>query len=411
MPSLDFIIGLPGIELESAGGVDSIEVHAKTSLRPPCIHCGATRTRIKASFLRWLNHTRQGNRLMRICIRSHKFFCMVCKRYFNLRIPGVLPRKRSTESFRQEVYEKHHGGISKRLLSRTHGIGEATIERWYGDFNRYRVKELQGRCAPKVLGIDEHFFTRKQGFATTLCDLGKHKIYDVILGRSDKALEQPLERIKERYRTRIAVMDLSDTYRQVVKKHFPNALIVADRFHVIRLVNHHFLKAWQLLDPIGRKNRGLLSLMRRHEKNLKPEQKTNLRNYLNSLPVLEEIYDFKQKLCALLILKSKRKSELRLIAHDLITSINKLKETTLEPLRTLGETLDRWKDEIGRMIRFSRSNGITEGFHTKMEMLSRRAFGFRNFSNYRLRVLAHCGWDGIFTRTETRLGMIPPLTV
>ena len=33
------------------------------------------------------------------------------------------------------------------------------------------------------------------------------------------------------------------------------------------------------------------------------------------------------------------------------------------------------------MLRFSRSNGITEGFHTKMEMISRRAFGFRNFNN------------------------------
>jgi transposase len=36
------------------------------------------------------------------------------------------------------------------------------------------------------------------------------------------------------------------------------------------------------------------------------------------------------------------------------------------------------------MWRFSKSNGITEGFHTKMEMISRRAFGFRNFQNYRL---------------------------
>ena len=43
-------------------------------------------------------------------------------------------------------------------------------------------------------------------------------------------------------------------------------------------------------------------------------------------------------------------------------------------------------------------NGITEGFHNKMEMLSRRAYGFRNFENYRLRVLAHCGWDGIVNR-------------
>ncbi len=46
----------------------------------------------------------------------------------------------------------------------------------------------------------------------------------------------------------------------------------------------------------------------------------------------------------------------------------------------------------------SRSNGITEGFHTKMEMMSRRAYEFRNFENYRLRVLTHCGWDGIINR-------------
>jgi transposase len=320
----------------------------------------------------------------------------VCKRYFNLRIPGVLPRKRATESFRQEVYEKHHGGISQRFLSRTHGIGEATVERWYQDFNLSRVKELQGRCAPKVLGIDEHFFTRKQGFATTICDLANHKVYDVILGRSEKSLAAQLEWIPERYRTRIAVMDLSETYRSIVQKHFPNALIVADRFHVIRLVNHHFLKAWQLIDPVGRKNRGLLSLMRRHEKNLKPEQRPRLQSYLDGHPVLKEIYDFKQKLCTLLGLRGVRKRDLLPVVHDLITMINQLRETTLEPLQTLGDTLDHWKEEIGRMLRFSRSNGITEGFHTKMEMLSRRAFGFRNFANYRLRVLAHCGWDGVF---------------
>jgi transposase len=51
------------------------------------------------------------------------------------------------------------------------------------------------------------------------------------------------------------------------------------------------------------------------------------------------------------------------------------------------------------MWRFTKSNGITEGFHTKMEMISRRAYGFRNFENYRLRVLALCGWDGVMHRT------------
>ncbi|WP_425454084.1 transposase [Neopusillimonas maritima] len=55
-------------------------------------------------------------------------------------------------------------------------------------------------------------------------------------------------------------------------------------------------------------------------------------------------------------------------------------------------------EPIVRMWRFTKSNGITEGFHTKMEMLSRRAYGFRNFENYRMRVLAQCGWNGVINR-------------
>lgn len=37
------------------------------------------------------------------------------------------------------------------------------------------------------------------------------------------------------------------------------------------------------------------------------------------------------------------------------------------------------------------SNGITDGFHRKMKLIQRRAFGFSSFSNYRLRVIAQCG--------------------
>ena len=64
----------------------------------------------------------------------------------------------------------------------------------------------------------------------------------------------------------------------------------------------------------------------------------------------------------------------------------------------MAKTLKSSLESFVAMWRFSKSNGITEGFHNKMEMLSRRAYGFRNFENYRLRVLAHCGWDGIINR-------------
>jgi len=59
-------------------------------------------------------------------------------------------------------------------------------------------------------------------------------------------------------------------------------------------------------------------------------------------------------------------------------------------LVTLGDTLYSWSEEIVRMWRFTRSNGITEGFHNKMETINRQAYGFRNFENYRMRVQVLC---------------------
>ncbi|HYP04630.1 MAG TPA: transposase [Bryobacteraceae bacterium] len=63
-----------------------------------------------------------------------------------------------------------------------------------------------------------------------------------------------------------------------------------------------------------------------------------------------------------------------------------LGQAQLPQLVTLGETLSSWSEEIAGRWRFSRKNGITEGFHTKMEVLQRQAYGFRNFDNYRLGV-------------------------
>jgi transposase len=46
--------------------------------------------------------------------------------------------------------------------------------------------------------------------------------------------------------------------------------------------------------------------------------------------------------------------------------------------------------EIVSMWRFTRNNGITEGFHNKVELINRQAYGFRNFQSYRLRVRVLC---------------------
>ena len=296
-----------------------------------------------------------------------------------------------------EVFEAHHGGVTQRGISRTHRISPATVERWYQSHISQKYKEIISRPCPEMLGIDEHFFTRKKGYATTLVDLRNRSVFDVKLGRSELSLRSYLRLLPGKENVRLIAMDLSETYRSIAKKYFPNATIVADRFHVVRLINHHFLKAWQIQHPEGRKNRGLLSLMRRHQWRLNKDNRANLDRYLANYPVLRALYITKQKLIRFVLMKTMNQNRMEKKLPQFLELLAQLHQS---PLNALAKTLASWLQPIVAMWRFTRNNGITEGFHNKMEMISRRAYGFRNFENYRIRVMTHCGWDGVINRVR-----------
>lgn len=389
------IVGISDLEVEQVHRDRGIEIYARPTKRPCCIHCQHRPLTIKATHQRTLKHTRQGNQVMTLHLKVPKYHCPRCGRYFRHRFAGVRPRFRASEAFKLEVFEAHDGGVTQRKLTRTHAISAATVERWYQSYTRQRRSEMSNRPCPRILGIDEHFFTRKKGYATTFVDLYRNKVFDVVLGRSEASLEGYLRRLRGKDNVELIVMDLSETYRSIARKYFPMATIIADRFHVIRLVNQHFLKAWQDIDPVGRKHRGLISLMRRHHWRLSTEQQQTLNRYLQPYPALHMLYHAKQRLNRLLLLKNQRRPEARRHLHQLKHLLDELKGT---PLRTLSKTLTSWLEPIVAMWRFNKSNGPTEGFHNKMEMMTRRAYGFRNFENYRMRVMTHCGWDGIINR-------------
>ncbi|WP_370519899.1 transposase [Bordetella sp. 15P40C-2] len=124
-------------------------------------------------------------------------------------------------------------------------------------------------------------------------------------------------------------------------------------------------------------------------------QKETLHRYLAQMPVLQALYFAKQQLNGFLVLKSLKATRAQKMLPKFLALIRQFEQS---PAKALAATLLSWLEPIVRMWRFTKSNGITEGFHTKMEMLSRRAFGFRNFENYRMRVLALCGWNGVINR-------------
>lgn len=392
MISSEIVLGLPEYQItairQDAGRV-TIAVEYRGTVK--CPHCECTCLRRKDSAIRRPRHECLRQRHTELELTTHKWLCHGCGRSFWERFPGLLPRKRATEAFRRSVFQDHWDGINRSRVAQRMGISSATVERWSLDFLQRKAAERQRVLCPAVLGIDEHFFTRRKGYATTFCDLKGRKVMDVVLGRSEASLESYLENLPGKEAVRVICMDLSSVYRAIARKHFPNAKIVADRFHVIRLINHHFLTCWREIDPAASKNRGLVSLMRRHRHHLKPEQRERLEKYLEEQPLLKLIYRFKQKLCYLLLKKHRTKKQCAKLAPRLTAAIEQLQEFPLAPLAQLGETLGSWSEEIARMWRFTRSNGITEGFHTKMEVLARQAYGFRNFASYRLRVRMLCG--------------------
>ena len=391
MTDSEILLGLPQYEvsaIERTGG--TIKISARYTGPTSCPDCSSSRLRHKGWCRREVRHEDWGFRRVILDLEVRKSRCLECGRSFRQRLPGIQPYQRASESFQAMVYQQHLDGINRSCLGRRKGIGAATVQRYFLRHLQRRARQDHAAQCPQVLGIDEHFFTRKKGYATTFCDLKNHRIYDVTLGRSEAALESYLLSLQGKEQVRVVCMDLAAVYRSVVRKHLPNAAIVADRFHVIRLGTQHFLACWREIDPVGSKHRGLVSLMRRHRHNLKPEQRLRLLAYLAERPVLNLIYRFKQRLCYLLLKKHKTRRQCQKLIPRFLRAVVELRQSQLPQLVALGDTLHAWSEEIARMWRFTRSNGITEGFHNKMETISRQAYGFRNFQNYRQRVRVLC---------------------
>lgn len=386
------IIGLPDYKIISYQGNKTVEITAEYVGLRQCPHCKSRRLRKKDSFLRVFKHHSIGINKSVLIMKTHKFQCYDCQRYFNQRFPGINPYQRVTEPFKEQVGLRHHTGTNKRITARDLGVAEATVERYYHRYLQLQDNKTMNASCPKILGIDEKHFTKKAGYMTTLANLRTHKVFDVTLGRSEASLMDYVLKIPDRGNCKVIVMDMCDPFRNIAHKYFKNALVVADRFHVVRLINKHFLKTWSMLDEVGRKSMGLISMMRRHEwSDFNPKSKERLIAYLNANPALKVIYEFKQELMKLILSRVSNRKQAEPLVIKYLEMVKQLQESKLGPMVTLGNTLENWQKEIVRMWRFSKTNSITEGLHRRMDEVLNRAYGMRNFNNFRIRVKAYCG--------------------
>ncbi|NYT60592.1 transposase [Alcaligenaceae bacterium] len=135
-----------------------------------------------------------------------------------------------------------------------------------------------------------------------------HKVFDVMLGRSEASLRSYLKRLPGKENVRGIVMDLSETYRRIAQEYFPNAM----------------------QEP------GLLSLMRRHHWKLSSVQKERLHQYLAQESVLQALYFAKQQLNGFLVMKSLKTKRAKQLLPKFLALIRQFEQS---PARALAATL------------------------------------------------------------------------
>jgi transposase len=286
VPSYNLILNLPGFSIVKVSGYQPLLLDVSYNRLARCAHCQSKAVRKKDSYIRTVGHELIGNRRSVLRFKAYKLYCNSCGRYGNQQFPGINKHQRATWRLQASVFHEHTRGVSQKDLAQQFAKGKATIERWYQRHYQEQDKERSNRFCPVVLGIDEHSFSRKQGFATTFCDLRKHKIFDIVKGRSEKDLSSYLNSLRGKERVLVVCMDLSSTYRSIVKKHFPNAKIVADRFHVIRLMQHQCIMTYRTLSSDIKHNRGILALLRTKPANLTEDKKKKRDTFLAQNPAI-----------------------------------------------------------------------------------------------------------------------------
>lgn len=207
---------------------------------------------------------------------------------------------------------------------------------------------------------------------------------ELVHGRTSGELETALAAIPGRENVRSVAIDMCDPFKTFAKGFFPNATIVADKFHVLRLLSPAINRQRKAITGDKRTN-PIRRLLLRNGRDLDHRQRVALHTWLADHPSLRELYNAKESLAGFYRVRSEKQASriFTLITDDLAKS-------SVPELQTFRTTLMRWRREVLAYWQTRATNGMTEGFNGKAKLVKRRAYGYRSFTNYRLRLLNAC---------------------
>jgi transposase len=419
------LVGLPDVNVlavEDDGPTEPLRVHVETmTVIVGCSSCG-TRARVKDRRPVALVDLAAFGRPAVLVWHKRRWWCpdRDCEvRSFTEHAPAIAsPRAKVTDrAGRWVTGQVGRDGRSVAEVARELGCDWHTVMDAVTAYGTPLLDHTDRVGDVHALGLDETLFARTgpkhtRAWCTSIVDVHQPaQLLDIVEGRSSTAPSTWLEQRSDGWRAAIrwGVLDLSGPYRKTFTDTLPDAIQVADPFHVVKLANSKLDECRRRVqnDTLGHRGRKDDPLYRSRRLLTKGHERLDDNGDAKLLGFLEA---------------GDPRGEVRMTWHAKETLRGFYDQNTVEDaerylddlvddcsddnhppeVRSLGRTLRTWRDQILAWHHAKVSNGPTESMNNLIKRIKRIGFGFRKFAHYRTRVLLYAGrpnWDLLATIT------------
>ena len=353
---------------------------------PPCPACGATHTRVNdyhKQILKGIPDT-----ATQYIYRVRRYRCPFCGKTFPEKRPFIDKYQRMPHRVIQSIISEHGELVTTSYIAHKHGISPSTVMRHFAK-SQEAHEETANHNLPTILSMDEFRGNVGAKYQVVLNDLEHRSCCAILKDRTTEnlyktILEYPKE---EREKVLLASIDLCAFFRKLIEECFPNAEIIADKFHAVRLANNALdvirKQEQEKIDPADKKwFKNSRHVLLGRKKKLKEKDKAKLIKMLGFSVKLAHAHEMKEDYFS--IFDSETRQEYKKKLQDFADKVEKY---DIDEFRRVLRTTQQWKEEIWLGIQTGYNNGFTEGCNNTIKVLKRICYGFRSIVNFRRRIL------------------------